>query len=491
MAETHPADLGVVESSARLAAGDLSAVELTGACLERITTRDGGYGAWLHVYGDAAMAAARASDERRAAGRAVGALDGVPVGLKDVIGAAGYPLTGDSAALTGNVATADAGAWERLRVAGMVLLGHLHCGEFACGTWGCNPWDPEFSPGGSSSGSGVALATRTVPATLGTDTRGSIRNPSAQNGVTGVKPTFGLVSNRGIIALAFSYDVVGPMARSAADCALLMTALAERPGLAWPGVAAGGLAGVRVGVPRFADRPLSDGVGSVYNRFCRELTGLGAVLVPFDRPRNPLEDDDGLHGGFKTIIGAEAPAVHDQFAGRQGLFREEFRRDFPWLSDTDGSADEYVQAQRKRAALVSAWRTIFAELGVQAVAEPCSTGEIWRRNESVRDPDRPPRLYAMWSDTNFPVVCVPAGRSPFDQGPVGMQLVGLPYADPTLLRLATAYQAETDYHLSEPPGLDDAERPEYQGPHQPAGGPQSPFITPESPFDILHASGTW
>lgn len=486
MAETNPADLTVAQASGQLAAGALSAVELTSACLERIMNRDQAYGAWLHVYRDDALAAARGSDARRSAGQALAAVDGIPVGLKDVIGAAGYPLTGDSSALEGNIAAHDAGAWARLRAAGMVLLGHLHCGEFACGTWGCNPWDPTFSPGGSSSGSGVALAIRTVPATLGTDTRGSIRNPSAQNAVTGVKPTFGLVSARGIIPLAFSYDVVGPMARTAADCSMLMAALVSRSDLDWSGGHRDGLRGVRIGVPRFEAHPLSSGVGGVYNQFLRELTELGAVLVPFDRPMNPLEDGDGLRGGFKTIIGAEAPAVHAQFGGRRQLFREEFQRDFPWLLDADGSAVDYVIAQRKRAALVQTWRSLFAELDLGAVAEPCSTGEIWKRDQSVRDPGRPPRLYAMWSDTNFPVVCLPAGQSALDQGPVGMQLVGLPYSDPFLLSLAMSYQAATDHHLAEPPGLDDPDRCAYLGPHRPEGGRQLPLVVPESPFDILH-----
>lgn len=485
MAATHPADLSVAQASARLDTGALSSVELTSGCLERITARDPAYGAWLHVYPGDALAAARAADARRAAGRPRGPLDGVPVGLKDVIGAAGYPLTGDSAALAGNVAGSDAGSWARLRAAGAVLIGHLHCGEFACGTWGRNPWDQSFSPGGSSSGSGVALATRTVPATLGTDTRGSIRNPAAQNGVTGVKPTFGLVNARGIIPLAFSYDVVGPMARTAQDCAMLMAALVGRSDLRWTDGPAGTLTGIRVGIPR-SPVPLSPGVGAVFDRFLGELAALGAVLIPFDRPANRLEDDGGFKGGFKTIIGAEAPAVHEQFERRLELFREEFRRDFPWLLDTAGTAADYVTAQRKRAALVQTWRALFTEHDLCAVVEPCSTGEIWKREESVRDATRPPRLYAMWSDTNFPVVCIPAGLSTFDRGPVGIQLVGLPHTDPLLLSLAASYQAATDHHLAEPPGLDDADRPSYQGPYRPDGGPQPPLHTPRSPFEILH-----
>lgn len=490
MAEPHPADLTVRAAAAALDQRRMCAVDLMEACLERIQARDGRYGAWLRVYGDAACRAARDSDARRRAGHGRGMLDGVPVGLKDVIGAAGHPLTGDSAALAGNVAETDAGAFARLREAGMVLLGHLHCGELACGTWGRNPWHPDFSPGGSSSGSAIALATGTVPATLGTDTRGSIRNPCAQNGVTGVKPTFGLVSAAGIIPLAVSYDVVGPMARTAADCALLLAAMAQAPGLAWPdGPRPGGqpLSGTRIGVPRLADR-LHAGPAEVFDRCCRELAGLGAVPVPIDRPANPLEADGG-RGGYRAIIAAESRAVHAPLAGRRTLLRGEFRRDFPPLLDDDACAADYVDAQRRRAELAVRWREVFATADLHAVVEPCATGEILRVGEPVRDPRRPPRLYGMWSDTNFPVVCLPAGRSPVDGGPVGVQLIGLPHTEPMLLQVAIDYQAATGHHLAEPPGLDDHTARPYQGPSRPDGGPQPPFELPADPFEVLRGTG--
>lgn len=490
MADTHPADLTLRAAADRLRRGRLSAADLTDACLERIDARDARYGGWLHVYRAQARQAARDSDARHRVGDRLGPLDGVPIGLKDVIGAAGHPLTGDSVALTGNLATQDAGAWARLRAAGMVLLGHLHCGEFACGTWGRNPWHPDFSPGGSSSGSGVALATRTVPATLGTDTRGSIRNPCAQNGVTGVKPSFGMVSARGIIPLAVSYDVVGPMARTAADCATLLGALAELPGLPWPAGPRSGarpVAGARIGVPRLGGL-LSDGVGEVFDRFSRELTALGAVPVPIERPANPLEADGGW-GGYRAIIGAEARAMHAQFADRQLLLRREFRDDFPPLLDPAATAADYVDAQRQRVELADRWRDIVEAGDLQAIAEPCATGEIWRAGASPRDPSAPPRLYGMWSDTNFPVVCLPAGRSPVDSGPVGVQLIGLPHTEPMLLQLAIDYQAATGYHLSEPPGLDDHTAPDYVGPDRPAAGPQPPLRVPVDPFDIRYGVG--
>ncbi|NED96504.1 amidase [Phytoactinopolyspora alkaliphila] len=497
---THVGDLGLVEASRSLAVGELSAVDLVEGCLDRIAERDPSYGAWLNVYADRALEQARGSDQRRTAGMALSLLDGVPVGLKDVIGAAGYPLTGDSAVLAGNIATVDSGAWSALRRAGVILLGHLHCGEFACGAGQRNPWGPDFSAGGSSSGSGVALAIRTVPATLGTDTRGSIRNPCAQNGVTGVKPTYGLVDAAGIIPLSTSYDVVGPMARSAADCSALMSVLATRPvqpaqdDLTWPDGPRPGkrpLSGTRIGVPQFAAGVLAPGVAAVLERFTGELRDLGAQIVPLQRPDNPLEENGGRAGGYKTIIGAEAAALHNGLADRWGLFREEFRKIFPPLLDTDGTAAQYVDAQRKRTILATRWRTIFDELELDAIAEPCMTGEILRVGYSARDPNLPPRLFGMWSDTNFPVVSLPGGLSHVDSGPVGLQLIGVPFTEPLLLQIAIDYQARTAHHLAEPPGL--AILPEPLTPAK-ATDPvddawvTTPFTAPVHPFKVLYAT---
>lgn len=496
---THPADLGVVELSDALGARELSSVELVRACLDRIDELDSVYESWVRVYPDRALEQARQADARRQGGAARGPLDGVPVGLKDVISAADYPLTGGrSAVLAGNIAAEDSAAWARLRAAGMILLGHLACGEFACGTWGRNPWGPDFSPGGSSSGSGAALATRTVPATLGTDTRGSIRNPCAQNGVTGVKPTFGLVSTRGMIPLSVSYDIVGPMARSAADCSAMMSVLVDRPGTRplEPRAGATPLAGRTIGIPRFAEDELAAGVAGVLERFAAEMTSLGATIVPFDRLNNPLEDNDGRRGGYKTIIGAEAAALHDGLADRWELFRAEFRSIFPPLLDRDGTAVQYVDAQRKRTALATTWRALFSDLGLDAVAEPGNTGEILRMGYSARDPALRPRLYGTWSDTNFPVVCLPGGLSHVDSGPVGLQLIGLPHTEAELLQIAVDYQAHTDHHQAEPPGLTmPAEasarsdlNPAEANSAEPTTVHPGSLVLPEDPFAVLRCA---
>ncbi len=482
-------------------AGRLTSEELTQACLDRIASRDQAFGAWRAVYAEDALAAAREADSRRRDGGA-GPLAGVPVGLKDVIGVAGRGLTGDSEVLAGNVADEDSTAWVRLREAGMVLLGHLHCGEFACGTWGSNPWDPRFSPGGSSSGSAIAVATRTVPATLGTDGRGSIRIPADHNGVTGMKPTFGLVSTSGCIPISFTFDVVGPMARNAGDCAAMLALLAGRDGAdpatlpqpvelrfsSEPRSGPKPLAETRIGVPRFADGGLADGVATVFARFQEEIAGLGATLVPYDRPANPLEEDEG-RGGWKSLLGAEALAIHEQFQGREHLHREEFLLYYGQITDDVGTAVDYVRAQSRRGELVATWHGIFAEHRLDAVVEPGGAGEIWKLDEEL-DMAQYPWFYSMWNDANFPVLSLPAGKSPTDGGPVGMQVVALPYCDHVPLQIGIDYQAATDYHTIEPPDLDDREP--YEPPSVPNEGAQPPWVPQVSPLaaSVLGGRGT-
>ena len=486
MTAVHPADLDLLEAAAALSAGEISSRELTAACLERVAQRDGRFGAFIRVYEREAAQMALRADELRARG-AAGPLTGLPIALKDVIAAAGLPLTADSAVLEGNVAQADATVWARLRAAGMVLIGHLHCGEFASGVWGINPWGPTFSPGGSSSGSGIALAARMVPATLGTDTRGSIRMPAAFMGASAVKPTFGLVSTAGVIPFSYTSDVTGPMARSAADCAALLQVMAgrdtaDRATLSQPAGPASyptrprpgprPLAGIRIGIPQFgADAP-SPGVAEVYAQFRGELAGLGAELVSFPWPSNPLEVGGRNVGDWTHILGAEIQVIHEQFADRRQLYRDEFLGLLAPLQ-TAGSAMDYVRAQVARAEFIDTWTSVFAEHELTAVAHPACQDELFRTDVELTYEELPRLMLGVWNDTGFPVVSVPAGLSPADQSPVGMQLAGLPYTEAALLQTAIDLQAATDYHRQSPADLDHG--PDYQPPARHAAGPQPPY----------------
>src|SRR6266403_5371305 len=219
-----------------IASKAVSPVEVVRAQLERITALDGTLRAYLTVCDEAALAAARAAEGALVAGRSMGPLHGVPIALKDLYDTAGVRTTGGSTILADRVPEADATVVRRLREAGAIVLGKLHMVEFADGPEGLNahhgsprnPWDAavERMPGGSSSGSGVAVAAGLAPAALGSDTGGSIRIPASLCGITGLKPTYGRVSRAGVLPLAWSMDHVGPMARTAADCALVLGAMA-------------------------------------------------------------------------------------------------------------------------------------------------------------------------------------------------------------------------------------------------------------------------
>ncbi|MGH2928304.1 MAG: amidase, partial [Solirubrobacteraceae bacterium] len=244
---SDPADLGVVEAAILLRERRLSAVELAEACLARIEDRNGGpptfdgassaINAWVRLYPERAVEAARLADQRRQRERDdAPLLCGVPIALKDIYGAAGLPLTASSRVLEGNVAERDAAVVAALRGEGMVVLGHTHTHEFAAGGTTDqvgNPWSLEATAGGSSGGSAAALAAHMVPAATGTDTAGSLRIPSALCATSTIKPTRGLVSMTGIVPLAPSLDHAGPMARSVADCAALLAVMAG-PELADP-----------------------------------------------------------------------------------------------------------------------------------------------------------------------------------------------------------------------------------------------------------------
>lgn len=497
---SHAADLGIVEAASALESRQLSSEELVRSCLERITGRNDRFGAFIRVYEQDALQSAREADARRASG-STGPLVGIPVALKDVIAVAGKPLTADSAVLEGNIPRSDATVWARLRAAGMVLVGHLHCGEFAYGHWGVNPWGASISPGGSSSGSGIALAARMVPAALGTDARGSIRMPAAFNGITAVKPTFGAVSTAGCIPITFSFDTVGPMARSAADCAAVLAVIAGRdprdrltrsqpPVSSYelrPRSGVRPLRRVRIGFPELTKR-LSPGVSEVFDRFVDDFRRLGADCVPFEWPPSPLEQSgDGGLGDWVHILGAEAAVIHEQFAGREHLYRDEFRRLFMPMMRAANAVD-YVRAQVERTELVSTWMSLFADLRISGVLHPACASEAYRAGEDVSPDVFKQLMFGVWNDANFPVVSLPAGLSSTDGSPVGMQLVGVPFSERSLLQTAVDIQAGTEYHLACPSGLDDA--PFYDSPPRRESGKQPPFVSVPSPFDALLPEGS-
>ena len=436
------ADLGVLEASRLLAEHSLSASELTDACLARIVERDGDHShdgdpgsvnAWVRVYEEDARAAAAAVDERRSLQGDVSPLCGIPIGLKDLYGVAGKPLTASSRVLE-DVPDRDCDAWASLSAAGMVLLGHLHTHEFACGGTTDqvgNPWALERSAGGSSGGSGAALASRQVPAATGTDTAGSLRIPSAECGTSTVKPTRGLLSLRGIVPLAPTFDHVGPMARTVPDCELLLAALAgvEPPRERRP-------------LRRYAVSPrVADLDPDVADGFERSLAALPGERV--EPPPPPARLD--VLGEFFDLVLTEMLAWHRRLDDRRDAYRYSNRARLEHAEQRAMTAEEYVAGQLGRSEDTAAWSDWLGEHRIDAVVEPTIPIVAPLRGTGYEEPfgdldDLSLTYY--WDWTGFPVVSLPSGVGTRSGLPTGVSLVGAPGAEWDLLAWGSALQAE-------------------------------------------------
>jgi aspartyl-tRNA(Asn)/glutamyl-tRNA(Gln) amidotransferase subunit A len=431
----------VLEASAALADGRLSSRELVEACLTRIRERDGTHShdgdgssinAWARVYEDDALEAAARADERLAAGGAP-ALCGIPIGLKDLYAVAGKPLTASSAVLE-DVPDQDCDVWASLAAEGMVLLGHLHTHEFACGGTTDqvgNPWSLERSAGGSSGGSGAALASRQVPAATGTDTAGSLRIPSSECGTSTIKPTNGLLSIRGIVPLAPTFDHPGPMTRTVPDCEPLLAALAgiEPPTGRRP------LRRYAVS-PRVAD--LDPDVADGFERALAALPGERAEPPP---PGARLD----VLGEFFDLVLTEMLVYHRRFDDRRADYRYSNRARLEHAEERAMTAEEYIAGQNGRAEDAAAWRDWFDEHDIDAVVEPTIPIVAPVRGRGYEEPfgdldDL--SLTHYWDWTGFPVVALPSGVGRRSGLPVSVSLVGRPGADWDLLAWGAALQDE-------------------------------------------------
>jgi aspartyl-tRNA(Asn)/glutamyl-tRNA(Gln) amidotransferase subunit A len=441
-----PADLGVLEAADLLRSGRLSSAELTDACLRRIAKRNGGpptsdgapdtINAWARLYPEVARENAALADRRRAAeGDATPLLCGIPVGVKDLYGVADLPLTASSRVLEGNAAAQDSTAWARLHDEGMVLLGHTQTHEFAAGGTTDqvgNPWGLHLIAGGSSGGSAAALAARMTPAALGSDTCGSLRIPSACCGTSAVKPTHGRVPMEGIVPLAPSLDHAGPMARTIADCAVLLA-----------GMAAGGAAvtpvmpppDALVGLPlaaRTGGRPLAGltialtdrthgimmaaAVGRGLEEAAQTCERLGARIVELPAPWTVDWDD------LTTVLMTEAWAYHRDLADRRDSYRPAIR-EFIDVASGFTDAQAYLAAQERRARGTAAWEGWFRVQEVDHVLEPTLPILPYERGPGydaghaggVGDPLI--ELTALWDLTGMPVAAFPMSWN------VGMSLI--------------------------------------------------------------------
>lgn len=451
-----PALPSLAEAAAWIAAGELSPVDLVEASLARIEALNPTLCPFVTVTADEARAAARKAEADLAAGRRRGPLHGVPVALKDAVDTAGIRTTVGSRLHRDRVPDADAAAWARLKAAGAILVGKLELTEFCLGgpaddgvfRHSRNPHDPTRYAGGSSSGAAVAISAGMIPAALGSDTGGSIRLPAAFCGITGLKPTYGLVSRRGVFPLSPSLDHVGPMAATARDCALLLQAIAgpdpadptsvdAGPPPDYAAALTGDLTGLTIGWGHNhagADRAVSADQAAVAEAALAVLEARGARIVPVRLP-----DVWDFTACNSTIMMTEAFAIHERDLTSRGADYCAFTRDRIGLGAFVRGVD-YVQAQRRRRELVAGWRA--ATAGVDAVVTPGALGTA-PKLETVSKFYflQVPLITCPANTTGDPSIAVPAGRGA-DGMPLAIQITGRPFDDATVLRIADAFQQE-------------------------------------------------
>ncbi len=453
----------IAEAARRIAAGGLTATELTEQCLARIDAHEPEIHAFVTLTRDRALADARRADAEIKAGRARGPLHGIPLGLKDIIDTKGILTSCQSAHNLGNVPDKDATCAARLAEAGSVLMGKLTTHEFADGgpsfdnPWppSRNPWDTSRFTAGSSSGTGAAVAAGFILGGLGTDTGGSIRGPAALCGIVGLKPTYGLISRSGVAPAAWSLDHIGPMAWTSEDCALMLNALAghdpadpasaRRPA---PDYAAGighPARGLRVGVLKRwheTDRPVSDAVGAGIENAVRTYRDLGAEVVDLSVPSMQTY----AAAGFFISTAERGAAYEEMMRQAPGKFGQRYRDRLILASFVSGM--DYVQAVRMRRRLTAEMLAAMAEVDVVLTAgnpdeaPPIDKVPRWDNLDK-------PNFTMAFNLTGMPAICVPSGFGPNGM-PVSIQLAARHFDEATLLRAAHAYETATPWRDRRP-----------------------------------------
>ena len=475
-----------------IAARRLGAVEACEAALARISAGDRPLGAFLHVSGDEARARARQIDENAGARR--GPLAGVPIALKDNLCTRGVPTTAGSRTLEGHVAVYDATVVSRLADAGAVFVGKTNCDEFAMGSSTensgyfptRNPWAADRIPGGSSGGSAAAVAARLVPAALGSDTGGSIRQPAAMCGVVGLKGTYGRVSRYGLIAFASSLDQIGPLTTTVQDAATLLGIIAghdpadasssRAPVPDYAAALTGDVRRVKIGVPRaLLEEGVEPAVMQAFEKGLEVLAARGASIEAIELPHaryaipvyylvataeasSNLARYDGVRYGRRAADPRDddSPLIDMYERTRAAGFGAEVKRRIMLgtYALSAGYYDAfYLKAQQVRTLITRDYEEALKR--VDAIAMPTSPTTAFRLGERIDDP-----LQMYLADVltvgpslaGLPALSVPCGLSA-DRLPVGLQLVGPPFDEAALLAIADAYQRDTTWHLETPPAL--------------------------------------
>ena len=462
----------VLELSRAIGRKTISPVDCVNHSINMIERHNDRSQAFLSYDTEAAIAEARTAEEEIWRDGPRSPVHGIPFGVKDLFSVRGMHRTCGSRVYPPEICAEDAHVVHRLREAGAIFIGMTSLNEFAYGPTGINavsasprnPWDMERSCGGSSSGSGCAVATGFVPAALGTDTGGSVRIPAALCGVSGLKPSFGLTSRAGIQPLCATFDHPGPIARTAWDCGLILQAMAgedpmdpstwNRQAIRMPDeFDAGTLKGQRVGVlESYFREELTDEVGRVFDAALDQLKGLGCMLSAFE----PVGLKEGLES-WNTICLAEAYQTHRQ---RVHDHHDDLSPDVSsrLLLGRDIPAMSYLEACRRREAFqaeIAGQMERFDFLVTPTALLPAisiATGEFESGGGSVSGSQLLGRLTRLANQTGQPAISVPCGFTS-DGLPVGLQIIGRWFADGDLVRAAATYQRHTDWHMKHPPAL--------------------------------------
>jgi len=483
----HLYDLTIHQARALLDAGEISAVELTQAVLDRILSVDNAVKAYLTLTPEAALEQARAADAAMGGQPQGLPLRGIPIAVKDILCTAGIPTTCGSRILEDFIPPYDATVVARLKAAGAIILGKTNTDEFAMGSSTensaffptHNPWDLERVPGGSSGGSAAAVAAGECLGALGTDTGGSVRQPAALCGIVGLKPTYGRVSRYGLIAFASSLDQVGVLTRDVTDAAILLNVIAGHDPLDSTSLDApvpdataaltGDIRGMRVGVPREYFIPgMQPEVEAAVRTALEKLADLGAEIVEVSLPHTdyalpvyyliaPAEASanlaryDGVRYGLR-IVGNSLEDTYKQTRG-QGFGPEVKRRIMlGTYALSAGYYDAYyLKAQKVRTLIKGDFDRAFQQVDV--IVTPTSPTTAFRIGEKTDDPIQMYLSDIFTLSVNLAGICginVPCG---FDaQGlPIGMQIMGPALGETTILRVAYAYEQATDWHTRRPP----------------------------------------
>jgi aspartyl-tRNA(Asn)/glutamyl-tRNA(Gln) amidotransferase subunit A len=464
---SDPSSFTLTELAAAIRERKLSSLEVTAALLRRIEAWQSKINAFVRVEGESALELARASDAALARGEIKGALHGVPLAHKDMYYSAGKPAGCGSKVREGWIAPTTSTVIARLEAAGSFRIGALHMAEFAYGPTGHNahlgharnPWNVDRITGGSSSGSGAAVAARLVPAALGSDTGGSIRLPAHFCGVTGLKPTYGRVSRANAMPLSFTLDTVGPLARSVEDCALIMQTMAGEDPLdpttmGAPGWNANAAARspkeLRIGVPtHFYVDDLEPEIAAALDGTIEAFVKLGAKIVKVDLP-----DQTAVAAAASIVLAVEAAAAHapwlrERPADYGAQVRARLENGLAY------SGVEYLEALRWRGPALAAHLDAIGDVDVIVAPASRASAPSIVEMDVGGGPNAEATFVAItrfMRPANYlgvPTLVVPAGQSK-EALPIGLQLIGRPFGDETLIALGRVFQVITDHHRRAP-----------------------------------------